>query len=162
MREALKQLLETEVEALGCELVDLEFHAHRGGGLLRLYIDHPAGDDPAAVVAEVTVDDCESVSRRVSEVLDAADPIKGEYTLEVSSPGFDRPLTKAAHFARFVGSRVHVETSLPRDNRRRWTGQLTAAADGRITLIVDGKNWEFGIGELKSARVVPEYGARRE
>lgn len=162
MREALLGLLEVEVDALGCELIELEFHAHRGGGLLRLYIDRPGGVDAAGEPAEVTVEDCEAVSRRVSAVLDAADPIKSEYTLEVSSPGFDRPLRKRAHFERFVGERVHVETALPRGGRRRWTGGLQAVAGETITLEVDGTVVEFGLHEIKTARLVPDYGARRK
>ena len=158
MREALIELLEGEIHSLGCELVELEFHAHRGGGLLRLYIDRPA----SAGSDGVTVEDCEAVSRRVSAVLDAADPIKAEYTLEVSSPGLDRPLRTRAHFERFVGGRVHVETALPRDGRRRWTGKLLVIEGDTIALEVDGKTVEFGIGEIKTARLVPDYGTRRE
>jgi ribosome maturation factor RimP len=162
MREALLGLLEGEVDALGCELVELEYHAHRGGGLLRLYIDRPGGVDAAGAPAEVTVEDCEAVSRRVSAVLDAADPIKSEYTLEVSSPGFDRPLRKRAHFERFLGGRVHVETALPRGGRRRWTGALRSVAGEAIALEVDGGLVEFGLQEIKTARLVPDYGARRK
>jgi len=158
MREALLGLLESEVGALGYELVELEFHPHRGGGLLRLYIDRPgaAGQDG------VTVEDCEAVSRRVSAVLDAADPIRGGYTLEVSSPGLDRPLRTRAHYERFLGRRVHVETALPRDGRRRWTGQLTALAGDVVVLEVDGERVELGLNEIRTARLVPEYGTRRE
>jgi len=155
MRTALLELLEPEVAALGFELVELEFHAHRGGGLLRLYIDRPGE-------AGVTVDDCEAVSRRVGERLDASGLLKSAYTLEVSSPGFDRPLRTRAHFERFAGSRVHVETALPRDGRRRWTGRLAAVGDDGIVLEVDGSAVKLGLGEIRTARLVPEYEARRE
>jgi ribosome maturation factor RimP len=158
MREALLGLLEGEVEALGYELVELEFHAHRGGGLLRLYIDRRSAAGPAGV----TVEDCEAVSRRVSTVLDAADPIRGGYTLEVSSPGLDRPLRTRAHYERFLGSRVHVETALPRNGRRRWTGRLTALAGDTVVLEVDGERVELGLNEIKTARLVPEFGTQRE
>lgn len=158
MREALIGLLEGEIHSLGCELVELEFHAHRGGGLLRIYIDRPASGADAGV----TVEDCAAVSRRVSAVLDAADPIKAEYTLEVSSPGLDRPLRTRAHFERFSGERVHVETALPRDGRRRWTGTLLKVEGEGIALEVDGKTVEFGLGEIKTARLVPDFGTRRE
>jgi ribosome maturation factor RimP len=179
MREALIRLLEPEVEALGYELVELEFAAHRSGGLLRIYIDVPprAAAEPDAEVGAandevvesvdgefdvrsqggVHVDDCEKVSRRVSEVLDAADPIKGGYTLEVSSPGFDRPLRKRAHWERFVGSRVKVETSVPRDGRRRWTGTIVGVTDANVQLEVDGKPVELGLEEIRHARLVPEF-----
>ena len=155
MRAALIALLEPEVAALGYELVELEFHPHRGGGLLRLYIDRPAAD-------AVTVDDCEIVSRRVSERLDASDAIKSAYTLEVSSPGLDRPLRTRAHYQRFAGSRVHVETTLPRDGRRRWTGQLKSVGDDAIVLEVDGEAVELGLQEIRTARLVPTFDARRE
>jgi ribosome maturation factor RimP len=155
MREALLGLLEGEVGALGYELVELEVHAHRGGGVVRLYIDRPGADG-------VTVEDCEAVSRRVSAVLDASDPIRGGYTLEVSSPGFDRPLRTRAHFARFLGSRVHVETALPRDGRRRWTGRLVALEGDTVVLEVDGERVELGLNEIRTARLVPKYGTRQE
>jgi ribosome maturation factor RimP len=180
MREALIRLLEPEVEALGYELVELEFAAHRSGGLLRLYIDVPArdgardglaaaADDADAQASEdafearsqggVHVDDCEKVSRRVSEVLDVADPIKGGFTLEVSSPGFDRPLRKRAHWERFVGRRVKVETSVPRAGRRRWTGQIVRVTDGgSVELEVDGQPVELALDEIRHARLVPDFG----
>jgi len=155
MRTALIELLEPEVAALGYELVELEFQAHRGGGLVRVYIDRPDG-------AAVTVEDCERVSRRVGERLDAADRIKSAYTLEVSSPGFDRPLRTKAHYERFAGSRVHVETALPRAGRRRWTGRLAAVNDEGIVLEVDGESVALGLGEIRTARLVPTFDARRE
>lgn len=171
MREQLIRLLEPEVEALGFELVELEFNAHRGGGLLRLYIDKPASavmptalPEPSESAFEqesqggVHVDDCALVSRRVSEVLDVADPIKSAYTLEVSSPGFDRPLRTRAHWERFVGHRVRVETALPRDGRKRWTGRLDAVKDdGTVLLDVDGKAVELGLDEIRHGRLVPDF-----
>lgn len=158
MRAELMELLERDVAEMGYELIELEFHPQHGGGLLRLYIDRPGTTESDGV----TVDDCAAVSRRVGEILDAADTIRAEYTLEVSSPGSDRPLRTRAHFERFLGSRVHVETSLPRAGRRRWTGRLaTVGADG-IGLEVDGETANFRLGEIKTARLVPEYGTGRE
>jgi len=151
------RLLEPEVAALGCELVELEFHPHRGGGLLRLYIDRTDG-----AAGGVTVEDCEAVSRRVSAALDAADPIAGEYTLEVSSPGLDRPLRTRAHFERFTGGRVKVESLVPRAGRRRWTGRLVAVGEAGVTLEVDGQPVDLALNEIKTARLVPEFGTRRE
>lgn len=159
MRDKLLALLEPGIEALGYETAELEFHAHRGGGVLRIYIDLLGGEDETR---RVSVEDCEAVSRMASQVLDAADPIAGEYTLEVSSPGFDRPLSKPVHFARQIGGRVHVESHLPRDGRRRWTGELMEVGDEGIRLRVDGQDVMLGFREIKSARLVPEYGTRRE
>ena len=150
------RLLEPEVAALSCELVELEFHPHRGGGLLRLYIDRAGASDG------VTVEDCEAVSHRVSATLDVADPIPGEYTLEVSSPGLDRPLRTRAHFERFAGSRIKVESLVPRAGRRRWTGTLVAVGATGIELEVDGQPVALELNEIKTARLVPEFGTRRE
>ena len=158
MRGQLMELLERDVVAMGYELIELEFHPQHGGGLLRLYIDRPG----PAETDGVTVDDCAAVSRRVGEILDATEAIRSEYTLEVSSPGSDRPLRTQAHFERFLGSRVHVESSLPRAGRRRWTGRLASAGADGIGLEVDGETVNFGLGEIKTARLVPEYGTGRE
>jgi ribosome maturation factor RimP len=159
MRATLISLLEPEIVALGYELVELEFNAHRGGGTLRIFIDHPGGETEGH---RITVDDCAAVSRMTSEKLDAADPISSEYTLEVSSPGFDRPLVKPVHFTRFIGSRVHVESHLPRNGRRRWTGDLVATSSDGIVLMVDGQEVILGFNEIKTARLVPDFGTRRE
>jgi len=88
------RLLESPIEALGYELVDIEFAREGRGGVLRIFIDRRAGDSAQSV----TVDDCAQVSHAVSQVLEIEDPIKGHYTLEVSSPGFDRILRKREHF----------------------------------------------------------------
>ena len=99
LRERLWALLEPLLTRLGYELVELDYAPGHGRSLLRLYIDAQAG---------VGLDDCERVSREVSSLLDVEDPIPSAYTLEVSSPGFDRLLRTRAHFGRFVGSRVFV------------------------------------------------------
>jgi len=146
MRESLIRLLEPEVAALGFELIELEFAAHRGGGILRLYIDR-AG-------AGIGIEDCEQVSRRVSAALDAADPIHSAYTLEVSSPGFDRPLRTPAHYAKALGERVWVELT-PRDGRRRYTGRLAQVLDGQIELEVDGQPVLLALADVHRARLAP-------
>ena len=115
LRERLIALIEPLLQRLGYELVDLEYSAGRAHAGLRLFIDREAG---------VTLDDCAQVSREVSTLLDVEDPIPSAYTLEVSSPGFDRVLRTQAHFGRFVGSRVFVELKEPRAGRRRYTGKL--------------------------------------
>src|SRR6202041_280056 len=87
----------------------------------------------------ITVDDCASVSGAVSQVLETQDPIKGHYTLEVSSPGFDRILRTRAHFERFLGERIFAELKLPMDGRRRYAGVLKSIAGDTIVVEVDGK-----------------------
>src|SRR3984885_10303151 len=111
MRAALMRLLEPPIEALGFELVEIEFERGSQGGVLRIFIDCRAENSGIGV----TVDDCARVSHAVSEVLETQDPIKGHYTLEVSSPGFDRVLRTRAHFERFIGGRIFAELKLPID-----------------------------------------------
>ena len=144
LRERLTALIEPLLTRLGYELVELEYGSGRGHGQLRVFIDSAAG---------VGVDDCERVSREIAALLDVEDPIPGAYTLEVSSPGFDRVLRTPAHFGRFVGSRVFVELKEPRDGRRRYTGQLLAADDGGITLAVDQQRVAMAYGEIGKARL---------
>src|SRR5688572_1510264 len=146
MREQLLSLLEPPVGALGYELVDVEFASAGSGGLLRLYIDAPAG---------ITVDDCERVSHRVSEILDVEDPIPGAYTLEVSSPGLDRILRTREHFERFRGSRIRVQLSLPIEGRRRYTGTLTGVTEDAVEMEVDGEPVQLELTRIQKARVVP-------
>ncbi|MGA2710277.1 MAG: ribosome maturation factor RimP [Steroidobacteraceae bacterium] len=152
MRDALMRLLEPPVEALGCELVDIEFAREGRGGVLRIFIDRNAGEADA----RVTVDDCARVSHAVSEVLETEDPIKGHYTLEVSSPGFDRILRKRAHFERFVGARVFVELKLPQDGRRRFAGILQAVEKDSIVVVVDGQEHRLPLERIQKARLRPE------
>jgi ribosome maturation factor RimP len=152
MRDALIRLLEPPIEALGFELVDIEIAREGRGGVLRIFIDHRAEDSAAGV----TVDDCARVSHAVSEVLEIHDPIKGHYTLEVSSPGFDRILRTRAHFERFVGERIFAELKLPMDGRRRFIGLLKSASGDTIVVEVDGKAYGLPLDRIQKARLRPE------
>ncbi len=152
MRDALMRLLEPPIEALGFELVDIEFAREGRGGVLRIFIDRRAeGSD-----VDVTVDDCARVSHTVSEVLEIQDPIKGHYTLEVSSPGFDRILRTRAHFERFVGQRILAELKLPIDGRRRFSGVLKSASSDTIVVDVDGEAYSLPLDRIQKARLRPE------
>ncbi len=144
LRERLIALIEPLLGRLGYELVDLEHSAGRGSAVVRLYIDRPDG---------VGIEDCERVSREVSALLDVEDPIPTAYTLEVSSPGFDRTLRTRAHFERFVGSRVFVELCAPRDGRRRYTGTLLAVDDSGLVLQVDEQRVAVSFAEVGKARL---------
>lgn len=152
MRDALVRLLEAPVEALGYELVDVEFAPAGRHSVLRIFIDRPAGD----AVAGVTVEDCARVSHSVSEVLDSDDPIKGHYSLEVSSPGLERVLRKKAHFERFAGERVFVELQLPLDGRRRFAGILRSVEDEYIVVEVDGRDYRLPLDRIQKARLKPQ------
>ncbi|HEY2675506.1 MAG TPA: ribosome maturation factor RimP, partial [Steroidobacteraceae bacterium] len=121
-------------------------------GVLRIFIDRPSGDSDAGV----TVDDCASVSRAVSELLETSDLLKGAYTLEVSSPGFDRILRTRAHFERFVGERIFAELKVPMDGRRRYIGTLKSVVSDTIVVEVDGKAYSLPFERIQKARLRPE------
>jgi ribosome maturation factor RimP len=133
-------------------LVDVEFAQAGRGGVLRIFIDRRAGDSSLGV----TVDDCAIVSHAVSQVLEIQDPIKGHYTLEVSSPGFDRILRTRAHFERFVGERIFAELKLPIDGRRRFVGVLKSIAADAVVVEVDGKAHSLPLERIQKARLRPE------
>jgi ribosome maturation factor RimP len=145
-KTALLDLLEAEVASLGYELVDLDLRIG-GDGLLRLYIDAEDG---------ITLDDCERVSHQVSGLLDVEDPIPGHYTLEVSSPGVNRPLRTRAHYRRFAGERAKVELARPReDGRRRFTGLLGPVEDDEFALELDGETVRLRFDDVATARLAP-------
>jgi len=121
----------------GLELVDVELKRAQGGQLVRLFIDQPGGG--------IGLDALQTVSEEVSAILDAEDPIDGNYTLEVSSPGLDRPLHGEADYRRFVGKLAKLSSYEPVDGRRHWTGRIVACDDGIVTLEL--------VGEKASARV---------
>jgi len=146
LRERLFALIEPVLGRLGFELVELEYAAARHG-LLRVFIDRAGG---------VGLEDCAAVSRELSALLDLEDPIPGPYTLEVSSPGFDRVLRTRAHFGRFVGARVFVELKEPRAGRRRYTGKLLTVDDAGIALEVDREHVAVAFTEIGKARLVAE------
>lgn len=151
-------LLSPTVSAMGLELLGVEYLPSPGGALLRLYIDRP-GADPMAEGQGVGIEDCEAVSREVSAQLDVEDPISGNYTLEVSSPGLDRPLFTLDHYHRFAGETAKVAMRLPQDGRRRLTGRIVSIEDGSITFDVDGNPIVVAFDNIDKARLVPDWAA---
>ena len=151
-------LLAPTVEALGLDLLGAEYLPAPGGATLRLYIDR-IGVDPATGVSGVAIEDCEAVSREVSAQLDVEDPISGQYTLEVSSPGVDRLLFAPAQFARFVGEQAKVGLKLPQEGRRRLQGAIAAVDGDVITLVVDGQPFAVAFDNIEKARLVPDWAA---
>lgn len=141
------EMLAPSVAALGCELLGVQVSRGRRHTVLRLYIDRPEG---------VTLEDCERVSHQVSGVLDVEDPIDGEYSLEVSSPGADRPLFQEEHFRRFAGHAVRVRLALPVDGRRNVSGTLKGVADGNVLVEHEGAEWRLPLEQIAQARLVPD------
>lgn len=148
MKSELENLIEPTVVKLGYELSDLELKLGGRDGLVRVFIDRPEG---------VGLEDCEIVSRQLSAVLDVEDPLPGHYTLEVSSPGLDRKLTKPEHFRRFAGETVRVKLRFPLGGRRNFRGVLQSADDKRIEVEVDGELYGLEIAAIESARLVPSF-----
>ncbi len=110
----------------GCGIWDVEYVKEAGTWFLRVYLDKPGG---------VTIDDCEAVSRVLSDELDEADPIEGSYVLEVSSPGADRVLRKPEHFEQFMGEKVEARLYRPRNGAKSVVGELAGYEDGAVTLV---------------------------
>ena len=145
--DEIQKLLEPAIERLGYELTDLEVRLGGQGGLLRLTIDKPDGVD---------LDDCEKVSHAMSALLDVEDPVPGNYSLEVSSPGLDRKLTKVEHFQRFEGETLKVTMRLPIEGRRRFRGKLLSSNKENIVVEVDGESHSLPLTMIDTARLVPE------
>lgn len=155
----------------GLEVADVEFRggAGKGGRLLRVFIEKAGaaehGTDPSYAV---THEDCAAVSQEMSTILDVEDVVPGgQYLLEVSSPGLDRKLVKAADFARFAGSRIKVMTREPVANNRHWEGRLESFGEGRLQLDVtppkkknkpapERRVIEVELGNVERANLVPE------
>lgn len=148
LEQKLTEMLTPAVEALGFEMVGVEFVRAGKHSTLRVYIDHPDG---------ITVDNCADVSHQASAILDVEDPISTEYNLEISSPGMDRPLFKEAHYQAAVGEVVQVRLRVPMDNRRNFKGPLLACDDGTISVDIDGQTFVLAIANIEKGNLVPSF-----
>jgi ribosome maturation factor RimP len=131
--DRVREIAERVAASSGLEVVEVEFRGSGNARVLRVFLDKPgaASGDP---LAGVTHGDCADFSREFGTILDVEDAMPGSYTLEVSSPGLDRKLTKAAEFERFVGSRIKITTRHPVNNNRHFEGRLESFIDGSLTL----------------------------
>jgi len=136
------------VEGAGCSLWDVEYVKEAGEWFLRVYIDKEGG---------VSIEDCEAVSRPLSDKLDEADPIEGSYVFEVSSAGADRVLKKEEHFTQFQGSEVEVKLYRAKDGRKDYVGLLQSNVDGDVTLDVGGTPITFEKKEIALVRLYPRF-----
>jgi ribosome maturation factor RimP len=168
LQQRLISIVEPVCEAAGYELVDLRFVLEQGGWTLRVAVDLPLDEhtDPHEVPSDrVDLEDCENLSRELSAVLDVEDPIPQAFSLEVSSPGIDRPLRTAKHYTYFAGSEakiqlqapVHVETG----ERRNFKGTLRGVEDDGKTVVIDcdGTEFRLPIDDIEHARLVPDWDA---
>lgn len=147
-QELLQALVAPVVESLECELWGLEYMGAGHDKTLRIYIDKQGG---------VSVEDCEAVSRQVSSVMDVEDPIAGEYTLEVSSPGLDRPLYTLQQFIAYVGETISVRLRVPFEGRRKFKGLLKEIENEDVVLVVDDHEFILPVDAIEKANVVPRF-----
>jgi len=146
-KHVLQDMLEPVISGLGYETVRI-LTIGKANPTLQIMIDKLDGSD-------IVVEDCATVSRKISEVLDANDPIKDKYNLEVSSPGLDRPLTKPAHFARFAGYEAKVETDEAIENRKRFKGKITGLdEENKVHLEMDGREYVIPFDAVSKAKIV--------
>ena len=146
--EQLIALIEPVVEGLGYECVGIDYNPHPKHGLLRVYIDHENG---------ILLDDCSKVSHHLSGVLDVEDPIQGNYQLEISSPGADRPFFKLSQFERFKGSKVSVHLFQSVAGRRKITGLIEEVEGEHVKLREGEQVFNIPFTAMSKARLVPEY-----
>jgi ribosome maturation factor RimP len=148
MRETkLQTLLGPSVTALGYELWGCVFTSQGRHSLLRVYIDSERG---------ITVDDCERASRQISALLDVEDPVTGSYTLEVSSPGLERPLLQWQHFQRFVGSQINLRLHVALNGQKHFKGVLAEVLKDDIILVVENAKVTIALANISKANVLPE------
>lgn len=146
--QQLQAMLTPAVTALGYELWGLEYLTHGRQAVLRVFIDSPNG---------IGVEDCAAVSRQISAVLDVEDPIPVEYTLEVSSPGMDRPLFTLEQYARHIGEHVKLRLRTPFEGRRNFSGQMTAVENDEIVVMVEEHEYLLPIELIDKANIIPQF-----
>ena len=149
--DKLKALIGPLVEDLGYEFVGVEYQPNPKNRLVRIYIDRDE--------VGVGVEDCERVSREVSALMDVEEPIGGQYTLEVSSPGIERPLFEVEHFQRFAGETARVLMHVPVEGRRKFKGAILRADETLVALLVDGVEWELPLADIRRAELAPDLDA---
>ncbi|MBR1605933.1 MAG: ribosome maturation factor RimP [Alphaproteobacteria bacterium] len=142
----LADMLEPIIEKLGYETVRI-MTIGQTNPTLQIMIDKTDG-------TEITVDDCAKVSRALSEILDEKDPIADKYNLEVSSPGLDRPLTKPAHFQKFAGNEVKIETDELVDGRKRFKGVLKGIEGSDVLLTMDETVYQIPFDAIAKAKII--------
>ena len=146
--DQLTEMLKPAAEALGYECVGVEYLNQGKHSILRLYIDHVEG---------IQVEDCAKVSHQASGILEVEDPIASPYTLEVSSPGLDRPLFKLAHYAQSVDHQVTLRCHLGVDGRRNFKGKLHKIKDNQIVIQVDDQEFSIDFEDIDKANLVPDF-----
>jgi len=144
----VESLVEPILEQMGYELVDVEYVSSFGRWILRLFVDKEGG---------VTIGDCARISEELGDLIDVKEFIRHEYSLEVSSPGLDRPLRKEKDLSRAFGKRVRVRLGVPLEGRRNFTGILLRYGDGILHLDLDGKEVALSWRDVAKANLIYEF-----
>ncbi len=148
LESRITELAEQVADSMGMEVVLVEIKGDGNRSVVRTFIDQPTG---------ITLDDCERFSRRFSVALDVEDWIPFSYTLEVSSPGVNRPLVKESDFARFCGQNAKVRTRLPFEGQRNFKGKIVGVTEGRLALeVAPGKQIGIALGNIEKARLIAD------
>jgi ribosome maturation factor RimP len=145
----LEDLLRPVVEGMGYTFWGLEFRSQGHHSLLRVFIDDAENG--------ITIDDCEKVSRQISGVMDVEDPIQTEYTLEVSSPGMDRPLFRLEQYQDFAGHQVQVRLRMAFEGRRKFQGVLKGVEGEDVVVVVDDHEYLLPFDSIERANIVPVF-----
>ncbi len=144
--DSLFDLLSDSIDVYGYELIHLELVGRESSRVLRLFIDAPGG---------ITLDDCAFVSQQVGRLLDVEDPIPSRYTLEVSSPGIERPLARREHYENAIGERIQLSTMIKCGGRKNFLGQLVKVVDDSIVLEADGTSYTIDLTNVRQAKLKP-------
>lgn len=145
IKESVKASIEPQLESMGYEVVDIEYRREPVGMVLRVYIDQPSG---------VRLEDCAKASNLINSLLDEGDIIEGSYSLEVSSPGIERRLTKVSHYERFKGQKILVKTKRSIDGRRKYKGKLTKVDDSGFSIEFEGDKVDLSYSQVLKANLV--------
>ena len=165
-QQRLISIVEPVCQQAGFELVDLRLVLEQGGWTLRVQVDLPIDEavPPQEVPQDrVDLEDCENLSRELSAVLDVEDPVPQAYSLEVGSPGIDRPLRTEKHFAHFKGAEAKIQMGvplqLPTGERKNFKGVLQGVTDGKVDIECDGQKFALPLADIDHAKLVPDWDA---
>lgn len=170
----LEEIVRPVVEGLGYEYWGMEYVSQGKHSMLRVFIEREPAADEGSVQSEdaaaaasteqkperesgIELTDCEKVSRQLSGVLDVEDPISSDYTLEVSSPGLDRPLYTLPHYERFKGHQIQLRLRMPFEGRRKFAGLLAGVEGNDVVLQVEQEEYLFPLEGIEKANVVPQF-----
>ena len=145
----LEDIIRPVVEGLGYEFWGIEYRSRGYQSMLRVFIDDAEKG--------ISIEDCEKVSRQVSGVMDVEDPIQSEYTLEVSSPGMDRPLFRLEQYEAFIGHQVQIRLRMAFEGRRKFQGVIRAVEGEDVVIVMDDHEYLLPFDSIEKAKIIPVF-----